>query len=890
MDNMELFFNPRSIALVGSTDREGAAGSVALENLLLAQDIRRIYPVNPNREKVFDLKCYPDVTSLPEVPDLTVIITPAETVANIVEECGKVGAICIIIVSSGFKEIGGKGIARHEKLLKLSRRYHLKIMGPNCMGIIRPSVNLNTTFFRKMPKPGYVTFISQSGALGAGILDWAISKNIGFSAFISLGSMAGVDFADVIDYFGQNPETRSIIIYPESIGNARKFSSAAREFSRSKPIITLKPGKSEEAAAVTKTHTGALMVEDLYYDAIFRRTGIVRVEEMKDLFYCASMMNTVRLPKGNKLAIITNGGGPAAITTDTLISRSGTLAKLKKETVMAMDEILPDTWNGSNPVDIGEDADYQRFVKAIGIISKDRGVDGLLVIYTPQGTTDPIELAHAVVGLARKSSKPILTAFIGGDDVVGARQIFNQNRIPTFEYPEDAVRTYLYMYDYARNQEMLYETPEESPIVGVNKNHVRAMIHRLLENGITRLNPEDTSRLVSTYGIPFPAQEFVTNLDDAIKAALKIGYPVALKIYSPDIIHKSDIGGVALDIHSNGDLKEAYERVISNVKNGQPNCRIEGVVVQKMIANPEYELIIGSKKDPACGSVIMFGRGGVEAEYFKDIAAGLPPLNKILARRVVEQTRIYDMLRNGFRNKPAVDLRLLDNILIKVSNLIVDFPEIKEMDINPLVVSEGELTSLDIRIILDPKTPNNNNSAYPHLIIMPYPAHYIQPWICKDGRQVLLRPVKPDDEILEKKLFDSLPESAIRYRFMHVIKEMSHDMLTRFCNIDYDREMAIIAEYKDDGETYIVGVGTLSIPTGSDSGEFSWVVAQEFEGVGLGLKLFDVIVGIAVERNLKSLYGIAFNENTRALGLARRVGCRFEEVSPEETRIILNLG
>jgi acetyltransferase len=889
VNDINLFFEPRSIALVGSTDREDAAGRVTLENLLLADDRRKIFPVNPSRESIFNLKCYPDISSLPEIPDLVVIVTPAETVLDIVDECGKAGVKAIIIISAGFSEIGGKGLERQEKLVELAGNYQIKIMGPNCMGVIRPSVNLNTTFFPKTPKPGYVAFISQSGALGSGILDWAISKNIGFSGYVSLGSMVGVDFAEVIDYFGQDPETRSIIIYPESIGDARKFTSAAREFSRNKPIISLKPGKSQEAVAIAKTHTGALMGEDIYYDAVFQRAGIIRVEEMKDLFYCASMMNAVRLCKGNRLAIITNGGGPAAITTDILVSRGGALAKLSKDTINTLNKLLPEKWSKTNPVDIREDANYQRFAQAIETINKDSGVDGVLVIFTPQGATDPTALANVVVDLAKKSNKPLLTAFIGGDEVAEARQVFSTNRIPTFEYPEDAVRTCLYMSNHTRNLEMLYETPDEHPIIGVNKHHIKAMISNSLKNGVTSLKPEEVRRLISTYSIPVPRQELVNSPEAAIIAANQIGYPVALKVYSQDIIHKSDVGGVVLNVRSREELMESYNEMISCVMQKQPECTIEGVIVQEMVSAPDYEFLIGCKKDPVCGSVILFGRGGIEAEYFRDVAAGLPPLNQILARRIIEKTQIYRMLLNGFRSNPPVDLRLLDDVLVKVSDLIVDFPEIKELDINPLVVRGEELYALDVRIILDPESINNDASKYPHLIIMPYPAHYVQPWVCKDGRQVILRPVKPDDEILEKALFENLPETALRYRFTHAIKEMTHDMLTRLCNIDYDREMAIIAEYNTAEERRIVGISSLSVPVGNDSGEFAWIVSQDFEGVGLGLKLGDIIVGIAREKQLNSVYGVILNENSRALGLAKRLGCRFERFSPEETRAVLEL-
>ncbi len=889
MKEIELFVNPSSIAVIGSTDRAGAAGRLILENLLPKKNEVKIYPVNSKHETLFDLTCYPSIGSVPEIPDLVVIITPAETVAGIVDECGKVGSKAIVIISSGFQEIGGEGIIRQNKLVELASQYKLKIMGPNCMGIIRPSTHLNTTFYRKMPRPGNVAFISQSGALGTGILDWAITKNIGFSLFASLGSMVGVDFADVIDYLSQDPQTRSVIIYPESIGNARKFMSAARSISRVKTVITLKPGKSQEGAAVAKTHTGAMFGEDLFYDAVFRRAGLVRVEEMKDLFYCASMMNTTRLPKGNKLAIITNGGGPAAIATDHLISRNGSLARLSEGTIASIKSLITQTWNKSNPVDILEDADYPRFASTIEITERDPGVDGLLVIFTPQGTTEPAALANAIVKVAKAGNKPILTAFISGQDIMEARGILDRNGVPDFEFPEDAIRSYLYMYNHERNLEILYETPEESPIMGATKNHIKALVQRSIRKGKTYLNAEDTTRLLSTYGIPFPAQEMVTSQEEAVAMVKKAIEYIKANAKGADIIHKSDVGGIALNLNSGSEVKKAYNHIIGSIKEYKSNCHIEGMTVQKMIARPDYELIIGCKKDPVCGPIIMFGSGGIEAEFFKDIAGGLPPLNLVLARRVIEQTKIYQILNRGFRTRQPVDLRLLDEILVKVSNLIVDFPEIKEMDINPLAVSRGVVTALDTRIILEDEAPGSNGYEYRHLIITPYPTHLIRPWICKDGKRVLLRPAKPDDEPMEKEFFENLTESAMRNRFMGMMSEMSHNMLSCFCNIDYDREMTIIAEYQEGNERRIVGTATMSIPADSDLAEFSVVVAEDFEGTGLALKLCDVVVGIAQEKQLKGLHSFVLSENTKMLGLAKRLGFTFETISPEDIRIVLEL-
>ena len=890
MERIKLFFAPSSIALIGATDRDRAVGKVALENLLLTKDKLKIYPINPNRDKVFDLTCYPSVSSLEEPPDLAVIITPAETVPDLVEECGKAGIKAIIIISAGFKEIGAEGQAREDKIAGIARKYNIRIIGPNCMGLIRPSANLNTTFTRRMPKPGYVAFLSQSGALGSGVLDWAISKNIGFSAVVSLGSMLDVDFGDLIDFFGEDPETKSIIIYLEYIGNAKKFLSAARGFARTKPIIVLKPGKFQESAKAAKSHTGAIVGDDSYYDAIFRRAGAVRVEEIEDLFNCASILNTARLPKAPNLAIITNAGGPAVLATDTLLSRGGKLAQLSEETLSKLGEFLPPNWSKSNPVDILGDADPQSYVKTIEVVNKDPEVNGVLIIYTPQGGASPTETAKAVTEYVKKARKPTLVALIGNAEVAKARQLLYESEIPTYEFPENAIRTYLYMYEYARNLEILYQTPEELPIeMGAPKNHLKTLIRKAVSDGRTLLSGEDSRKFLTTYRIGSVSPRLAKNIKDVERIAQEIGYPLAMKVSSPDIVHKSDVGGVILNIHSSDEAKKAFTDIIENIKGHRPDAQIDGVSVQQMITDYDYELIVGSKKDPSFGPVIMFGLGGVEAEFFKDVAVALPPLNQVLARRLLEQTKIYRLLSEGFRTKPPANLRLLDETLVKISNLVIDFPEIKEIDINPLVVTSDATIALDSRVVLDEEAVRKTIQEYAHLIITPYPTRYVQPWTTKDGRTVLLRPIRPEDEPLERELIAGLSPDSMRFRFFYTIKEITHDMLTRFCNIDYDREMAIIAEYTSGGKRRNVGVGRLMAQPGGETGEFAILVADDFQNNGLGLKLSDMLIGIAQEKGLKSIYGIVLNDNTKVLNLTKRLGFTVDRLEGGESRVTLEL-
>ncbi|MFC1978890.1 bifunctional acetate--CoA ligase family protein/GNAT family N-acetyltransferase [Chloroflexota bacterium] len=895
MERIKAFFEPKSVALIGATDRKGSVGRVTLKNLLASGEARRVYPVNPGHETVLgDIKCYSSVDILPEVPDLAVVVVPAEHVAASVEECGKVGIKSMIIITAGFKEIGLEGRKREEKVLNLAAKYDIRIMGPNCMGIIRPKTNLNTTFIRRMPKQGNIAFLSQSGALGAGILDWVISKNIGLSTFVSVGSMADVDFGDLIDFFGEDAYTRSIIIYTESIGSAKKFMSAARGFSRTKPIIVLKPGKFEESIKAALSHTGAMVGVDRYYDSLFGRAGVVRVEEIKDLFNCASILNTAQLPKGPNLAIVSNGGGPAMLATDSLVSRGGKLARLSRETITLLSEFLPKAWSRANPVDILDDADLARFEKSVETVIRDKGVNGVLIIYTPQGDAVPAELANVVIEQSKKVRKPILVVLMGDRGVAEARNLLYENNVPIYGFPEEAIKSYIYMYQYANSLETLYEMPEESLLdVDAPKNHLKTLIHKAQRDGRSILDEEDSRKFLRSYGIPVMGDgntpSIAHSAENAVNIASRMGYPVVLKISSPDIIHRSDVGGVIPNVHSDKEVEQAFEQVQENVKQNMPEARVAGVSIHKMVKDYDYELIVGSKKSPIFGPVIMFGRGGIEAEFFKDFAVELPPLNQVLARKLIKKTKVYELLRNGFRFKPPVDLKILEEILVRFSNLIIDFPEIKEIDINPLVVKGNKAIALDEKIILDDEYKREQTQEYAHLIISPYPSRFVVPWKCRDGRAVLLRPIRPEDEKLQREFLEGLSEESMRYRFFYVIKDITHDMLTRFCNIDYDREMAIVAEHSDNGNRRNVGVGRLLIEPGDESAEFAVLVADDFQSVGLGLKLCDLLIGIGREKGVKQIYAIVLNENVKMINLGKRLNFSVERLSAEETKITLEL-
>ena len=873
---MENMFNPKTIAFIGATEREGSVGLQIMKNLLAGGDGRRIYPVNPNRQSVLGLKCFPSVLDIDEHIDLAVIATPNETVPKLVEECGQHGVDGVVIISAGFREIGSKGAALEEEIRRIKEKHDLRILGPNCLGFIRPHLGLNITFLRESPEPGEIAFISQSGALGSAILDWAMSAHIGFSMFVSLGSMLDIDFGDLIDLLGEDPYTRSIIIYMEEVGSARKFMSAARGFARTKPIIVLKPGRYSAGARAVRSHTGSLAGDYEVYSAAFKRVGVIQVDEIEDLFNCASVLDSRYLPAGPRLAIITNAGGPGAIATDAVVNYGGVIAELSPDSIEVLDKFLPPYWSRGNPIDVLGDADVERYARAINVCLQDPNVDGILVIYTPQGAATPEGLAQKIVELAERRIKPILTVWMGERQVEEARKFFQAHDIPTYSTPEDAIKTYMYMYKYKRNLELLYETPEELPVdLAPPKTHLKLLIKKALKEGRTFLTQEEVDKFLDAYGIPKAEGKLVNSVEQALGVASAIGWPVVLKISSPDIIHKSEIGGVITGISSPDELKEKFHLLMESVKRAAPHARIDGIYVQKM-KKFDYELILGARKDKVFGSVILFGHGGTWVEFYRDFSIGLPPLNQTLARRMMEETRIYDTLSKGIRGAPPINLRKLEEIVVKFSNLIVDFPEIAELEINPLAASGDDITSIDARILIDPEVPKITD-PYAHLSILPYPTKYVTPWTLRDGTEVLLRPIRPEDEKLEEELIMGLSEESSRFRFFRVIRELSHEDLVRFCNIDYDREIAIIAEVREGGKRREIGVGRLIMEPGRKRGEFAVVVADEYQGKGLGTKLVDMLISIAQEKGLESIYGIIVPENRRMVRLCEKMGFKLKQ-------------
>ena len=888
MSHLQVMFDPKTIALIGATEKEGAVGRIILENLLQSKN-RRIFPINPYKDRVLDVASYSSIAGTPEPVELAVVATPAWSVPGVIEECGQAGVEGVIIISAGFKEVGAEGTKLEGRIDELREKYGMRIMGPNCLGFVRPSLSLNATFLRNNPPPGDIAFIAQSGAVGRAILDWAVSAGIGFSMVASLGSMIDVDFGDIIDFLGDDEPTRSILIHMEDVGNARKFMSAARSFARRKPIIVLKSGRFVESARAAHSHTGAMAGDDAVYEAAFRRAGIVRVGKIAELFDAAEVLDSKRLPAGPRLAIVTSAGGIGVIATDTLVHLGGKLAELSDESISQLNSFLPPHWSKANPIDVLGDATVDRFAKALAICLDDPMVDGVLVIYVPMDFASSTEVAQAVANIAKNAWKPIIAAWMGGKDVEEGRRIFVENDIPHYDTPEKAVRTYVNLCSYKGHLDELYETPDELPMQQTPaKDHLTEILRMALKDGRTLLNEEESKAFLLTYGIPVTMAKLASGPEAAVSIAGGLGYPVVIKVVSPDIPHKSEVGGVIMGIESTAALKEAYEKLMLRVKQRAPEAAITGVSVEKMVADVDYELLLGAKKDRDFGSVILFGMGGTMAEFIKDFSIGLPPLNRTLARMLMQDTKVYKMLQ-GFRGKAPVDFERLEEILVNFSNLIVDFPQIAEIDINPLALSQGKAFALDARIIIDQNYEATGREPYPHLIITPYPAKYTKPWRLSDGTAVLLRAIRPEDEPAEHEMLSTLSHETLRTRFLSVIKDITHEWLILFCNIDYDRHMAIVAELRENGKKKMIGVARLIMNPDLTSGELAVLVHDRFQGKGLGAKFVEMLIEIAREKGLEDIRADVLTENESMLRIFRRLGFTAHYIPGGTTEVILRL-
>ena len=874
---LDAIFVPRSVAVIGATERSGSVGRAVLWSLVSSPFGGTVYPVSDKHASVLGIKAYKTVADLPEVVDLAVVVTPATTVPSLVGQCVEAGVRGAIVISAGFKEQGEQGKELEGQILERIQGTGLRLVGPNCLGVMNPISGLNATFASAIAHPGNVGFISQSGALCTAILDWAQKEMVGFSAFVSVGSMLDVDWGDLIDYLGNDPRTQSIIMYMESVGDARSFLSAAREVSLSKPIIVIKAGRTAAAAKAAASHTGALTGSDEVLEAAFRRCGVLRVQTIADLFYMAEVLAKQPRPKGPRLAIVTNAGGPGVLAVDGLLSNGGQLAELSAETMGALDKLLPPHWSHNNPVDILGDALPDRYAKVVDIAIRDPNIDGLLAISCPQGMAEPTLTAEHLKPYAKSMGKPVLASWMGGTRVAAGTDILNRAGIPTFQFPDTAARVFCYMWRYSYVLRGLYETPV---LRGSEEGLDRTRVEQLLENarraGRPLLTEVESKQVLAAYGLPTVRTEIAQSEDEAVRKANAIGYPVAVKLLSETIIHKTDVGGVQLNLRNASAVRQAYQTIGRSVCGKAGEGHFLGVTVQPMLKLDGYELIVGSSVDSQFGPVLLFGTGGQLVEVFQDRALSLPPLNTTLARRMMEQTKVFTALE-GVRGRRAVDLAALEEFMVRFSHLVVEQRWIKEIDINPVLASPDHIVALDARIILHPA--NLPLEKLPPLAIRPYPVHLVQPGSLKNGESVLIRPIRPEDEPLLIKLHQALSERTVYLRYFQLLKlsqRTSHERLTRICFIDYDREMVLVAEHKSkDGSTEIIAIGRMSkLRGGSNEAELAVLVDDRYQGQGLGTELYRRLIAVAHDEKLKRVVCTILTENREMRAICEKLGFR----------------
>jgi len=869
---LEAIFKPKSIAVVGATERPGSVGRSVLWNLLSNPFGGTVFPVNPARQSVLGIRAYASVSDLPAPADLAVVVTPAPSVPDVISECVSAGVGGAIVISAGFREFGEEGRELEREIMRRVQGSRMRIIGPNCLGVMNPLNGMNATFAQTIARPGNVAFISQSGALCTAILDWSIRELVGFSAFVSIGAMLDVGWGDLIDYFGDDPRTQSIVIYMESIGDARSFLSAAREVSLTKPIIVIKAGRTDAAAKAAASHTGTLTGSDEVLEAAFRRTGVLRVNSVGDLFYMAEVLAKQPRPKGPRLAVLTNAGGPGVLAADALIMTGGQLAELAPETLAAYNEFLPPHWSRNNPIDILGDADATRFAKALEIAAKDPNTDGMLVITAPQGLTEPSATAELLRPYAKSTGKPVLASFMGGAEVAAANQILARIGIPTFPFPDTAARAFNYMWKYSYNLRGLYETPTARAHGDPNRARAESLLKEARGSGRHILTEWESKQLLAAYGIPVIETRIAASEDEAVAAANGIGYPVVLKLYSHTITHKTDVGGVQLGIRNEDGVRSAFRLIESNVLAKAGEGHFQGVTVQPMASREGYELIIGSSIDAQFGPVLLFGSGGQLVEVYKDRSLALPPLNTTLARRMMEQTKIWHAL-HGVRGRKPVDLDGLTDLMVRFSELIVEQPWIKEIDINPLLASAEQLVALDARVVLhDVAVPDEQ---LPRPTIRPYPQQYVGEWTMKNGERVVIRPIRPEDEPAMIEFHKRLSERSVYLRYFQPLKlsqRVAHERLTRICYIDYDREMALVAERRNGSQRQIIAVGRLSKLHGLNEAECAVLVSDEFQFQGLGTELFRRALEVARKEKVATVSSTMLVENREMQAIVKKLG------------------
>ena len=875
--SLEAIFRPETVAVVGATERPGSVGRTIMWNLVSSPFGGTVFPVNSRRPNVLGIKAYPSVSEVPQKVDLAVIVAPAPAVPDIITECVEAGVEGAIIISAGFRETGPEGIELEERVLAEARRGRMRIVGPNCLGVMNPATGLNATFAGAMARQGSVGLLSQSGALLTAILDRSFRENIGFSSIVSVGTMMDVGWGDLIYHLGDDPKTKSIVVYMESVGDARSFLSAAREVALTKPIIVIKAGRTEAAGKAAASHTGSLTGSDEVLDAAFARSGVLRVDEISELFAMAEVLGKQPRPRGPRLTIITNAGGPGVLATDALINGGGELAEISEGTMDELNAILPAPWSHGNPVDVLGDADPERYAKTLETAADDPESDGLLVVLTPQDMTDPTATAEALVPYARGTGKPVLASWMGGAEISAGESVLNGAGIPTFEFPDAAARAFTNMWRYTYNLRGIYETPEHTDETDADREAVEDLIAGVRDSSRTILTEFEAKKLLAAYGIPTVQTEVARSAEEAVDLAGRMGYPVVLKLDSETITHKTDVGGVRLNLQNADEVREAFEGMRATIHERFRPEDFGGAAVQPMVDLDGYELLVGSSLDPQFGPVLLFGSGGSLVEVYKDRALALPPLTTTLARRMMEGTRIFGAL-GGVRGRAPVDVGALEKLLVRFSQLVVEQPWIRELDINPLLASPERLIALDARVVLhDPQTAEED---LPQTAIRPYPIQYVSDEETPDGERVRVRPIRPEDEPLMVRFHESLSEQSVYMRYFHMMKldqRTAHERLTRICFIDYDREMALVAEHTDPetGEREIMGVARLSRNGAAPAeAEFSVLVSDRFQRRGVGTLLVRRLLEVGRDENLRRITAEILLDNRPMQRISERLGFR----------------
>ncbi|MDP2067086.1 MAG: bifunctional acetate--CoA ligase family protein/GNAT family N-acetyltransferase [Burkholderiaceae bacterium] len=882
--NLHHLFQPKSVAVIGASDRPHSLGATLMRNLRESSYAGPVWPVNPKHDRVAGQPAFRNVASLPAPPDLAVICTPAATVPQLIDELGRCGSRAAIVLTAGLSApatAGGPSL--RQAMLDAARPYLLRILGPNCVGLLVPGIGLNASFAHTSALPGKLAFISQSGALTTALLDWAKSRDIGFSHFVSLGDSADVDFGDVLDYLGSDPGTRAILMYIESVQAARKFMSAARAAARNKPVLLVKAGRAPAGAKAAASHTGALAGSDAVFDAAVRRAGMLRVDTLTDLFAAAETLSRTRPFQGDGLVMVTNGGGAAVLAADALALGGGALAELSADTLARLQAFLPPTWSHGNPVDIIGDAPVERYVKALEVVLADPATEALLFLHAPTAIVPSAEIARACVPVLQAASQPVLGCWLGGEAVQEARSIFSGAGIPSHDFPEQAVGAFLQMADFHHNQAMLLQTPVSVPqAFAPDTAEARRIIEAAIAGGRELLTEPEAKALLATYGVPVVATRVVADAAAATAAAREIGFPVVLKILSPDISHKSDVGGVALKLETVADVAQAADGMLTRIGAMRPDARLTGFTVQAMVTRPHaHELIVGAATDPVFGPVMLFGQGGVAVEVIADRAVALPPLNLALARDLVSRTRVSKLLA-GYRDRAAIDQAALHLVLLKVSQLVCDCPQVIELDINPLLADDQGVMALDARVRVAPTSA----AASARLAIRPYPAE-LDESMTLEGQALQVRPIQPEDEPRLRQFFMDADPADVRLRFFMARRAWAHSELARFSQIDYEREMTFVALAMPDGAApRIVGeVRTVTDPDNARA-EFAIMVASNLKGKGLGRALMDKMIRYLKGRGTERLVGETLQYNEAMAGLARSVGFRVTPQPGGETTLL----